>query len=273
MGVSPYSTPFQLWEIKTGQRENNFSNYATERGHRLEPQARARYELICNVDMPPALAEHPSISYMRASLDGYNPQLKRVLEIKIPSREVFDLAKKGEVHPMYVYQLEHQLLVTGADEVHFFCCLVEGRGALERIVDDALVVYRSDIIRRTELMQKCAEFWEFVQKGVPPKLTERDTKYLDGKHETKIFSDLKEAKLRLDKAKELVEALTKEFEDIKQKCVKLMDHDNISCGGVRILKVVRRGNVDYDKVPNLGGINLDEYRKPDIITYQVKLES
>lgn len=272
MGVSPYMTAYQLWEIKTGQRENNASNFAIDRGNRLEPLARARYELISNVDMPAALVEHPEMPFMRASLDGYNPQLKRVLEIKVPNKEVFQLAKAGQVHEQYVYQLEHQLFVTGAEENHFFCVMVEGKGATERIVDDALVIYRSDMLKRTQLIQKCREFWECVQKGVPPGLSDKDTKYLDGKHYTDKFQKLKEAKLLMDKAKASYEAATQNFEDHKQECVALMDHSIVSCSGVKIQKVVRKGSVDYERVPTLNGVNLDEYRKPESVSYLVKLE-
>jgi putative phage-type endonuclease len=42
-GVSPYSTPYQLWEIKTRRKTEWIGNFATRRGHAVEPKARADY--------------------------------------------------------------------------------------------------------------------------------------------------------------------------------------------------------------------------------------
>src|SRR3990172_7017919 len=74
MGVSPWMTALQLWEIKTGKfKPSQESNWAMERGSRLEPKARAHYQLLTERDMTPALKEHPEYPFLRASLDGFDP--------------------------------------------------------------------------------------------------------------------------------------------------------------------------------------------------------
>ena len=44
MGESPWQTPYQLWELRTGRRQPEV-NAAMARGTALEPQARAAYEV------------------------------------------------------------------------------------------------------------------------------------------------------------------------------------------------------------------------------------
>lgn len=180
MGVSPYQTPHGLWRDKKGMNTNpnavkgKSMNWAIDRGNRFEPIARARYELINDIPMDPAVLLHPEHEFLMASLDGWNEEKKRVLEIKIPGREVFDAAKSGKVHEKYVYQLEHQLLVSSGEEVHFYCCKVEVKNGREQIIDDALVVYKSDSQRREILLPKLFEFWGYMQRDEPPPITDRD---------------------------------------------------------------------------------------------------
>ena len=52
MGESPWQTPYQLWELRTGRRQPEV-NAAMARGTALEPQARAAYEVLTGHVMQP----------------------------------------------------------------------------------------------------------------------------------------------------------------------------------------------------------------------------
>jgi putative phage-type endonuclease len=149
-GSSPYSTLYKLWERKTGRITEGESNWAMRRGTAMEPQARAHYELENNCDMPATLVQHPSLPYMRASLDGYNRETKVVLEIKCPGRADHEMALNGQVPAKYYPQLQHQLFVSNADRVDYFS-FFDGRGVTVQVNPDI------DFIQ--QYVAKAMDFW------------------------------------------------------------------------------------------------------------------
>ena len=66
MGLSPWSTPYQLWLEKTS-RTNAKVTQAMQRGTELEPSARSAYEEQTELVMQPLVIEDGAYS---ASLDG-----------------------------------------------------------------------------------------------------------------------------------------------------------------------------------------------------------
>lgn len=205
LGVSPWSTPYKLWREKMGlnskERDPNKSaGFAIDRGNRWEPIARARYEAHNGfIDMPPTVLIHKEHDFLMASLDGYNEQEKLVLEIKIPGREVMEAAKNGTVHPKYTPQLEHQMLVSQATRVHFYCCSVASKNGKEQIIDDALVEYRSNPELRELLIPKLHQFWGYMRRNEPPPLTERDCLDLSDPVALELFDRIGCLELEMDK--------------------------------------------------------------------------
>lgn len=172
MGVSPYSTPFELWELKTGRRQHWDGNWATRRGQALEPRARAHYELLRDCDMPATLVQHPNFSRLRASLDGWNSKERIVLEIKCPGKVDHALALEGEIPEKYYPQVQHQIFVASAVRADYFS--FDGNGGA--IVE---VLFDSEWIR--EYFPKALAFWECVENDIPPSITERDWKLVRNK--------------------------------------------------------------------------------------------
>ena len=80
MGESPWVTPYQLWELRTGRREQE-TNYAMRRGSALEPAARAAYEALTGRVMQPRVVVDGEYS---ASLDGITFDGSLIVEIKAP---------------------------------------------------------------------------------------------------------------------------------------------------------------------------------------------
>ena len=80
LGVSPWMTPYQLWQIKLGLAEPEVTP-AMLHGTQLEPQARAAYEALTGHVMQPLVLVDGEYS---ASLDGITLGGERVLEIKCP---------------------------------------------------------------------------------------------------------------------------------------------------------------------------------------------
>ena len=80
LGLSPWVTPYQLWQQKLGLVEQEV-NKAMLRGTQLEPAARAAYEAQTGQVMQPLVLVDGDYS---ASLDGITLAGDRVLEIKCP---------------------------------------------------------------------------------------------------------------------------------------------------------------------------------------------
>ncbi|MBK7416389.1 MAG: YqaJ viral recombinase family protein [Dechloromonas sp.] len=80
MGESPWQTPFQIWELRTGRRQQEV-NAAMARGTALEPRARAAYEALTGHVMQPLVLVEGDYS---ASLDGLSFEGDLLVEIKCP---------------------------------------------------------------------------------------------------------------------------------------------------------------------------------------------
>lgn len=176
MGVSPWKTKFQLWEEKTGKvKKEQSSNWATDRGNRLEPIARAKYELEFDFEMGPATCQHEKYPFLRASMDGWNPQLKRGLEIKCPGQPDHMLAKSGQVPTKYWPQIQHQFLVTGAEVIDYYSYWM-GKDVPDHMGEGVRIEVKPDRDYILKLFKAECDFWECVTKNIPPGMTGDDFK-------------------------------------------------------------------------------------------------
>lgn len=255
MGVSPWKTPLQLWEEKTGKSESDEKNWATDRGNELEASARAHYELAHGIECPPKLFIHKEHPFLRASLDGYNSQDEIVLEIKCPGKEDHEKALKGLVPEKYYPQLQHQLLVSGARRVDYFS-FFEDQGTTVHVGPDFNYIKK--------LLKAEIEFWERVKTGVPPDPSDKD--YIEADNEALIVA----IKNYCDAENQSKEAEIKK-EEMRKFIIENTPHPRLKYGTFRMWKTVRRGTIDYKLVPALETVDLEAYRKPSTESYTLKV--
>lgn len=244
-GESKWCTPLLLWERMLGLAPEQEQNWQMSRGLQLEPQARACYELEHDAEMPPALAEHTKYPFLIASLDGLNRKLKTILEIKCPGKEDHATAVSGEIPRHYKPQLIHQLMVADMDRVHYFS-FKDGNGVL--------VEFHRDLKLEKELLNKELAFWECVQEKVPPEPNERDFHKIKDEASKFLFTMFKEKKEKLD-------LLDLEVNELKKQIVQLADGKRVLCEGVQVMPVSRKGAVNYSSIPQLSGVDLEQFRK------------
>jgi putative phage-type endonuclease len=175
MGVSPWTSRFELWSYKTGliQRSepNGFQVAAMQRGHDLEPEARRRAEEVyLKAKFPATSFEHSEHSFLRASLDGYNAETNSNLEIKCPGKADHQTALEGRVPKKYIPQIQMQMLVSGAHLTYYFSW--DGKDS------DILITVQEDKRYQEVLLQEMRSFWNLIQSGVPPEISEKETKQL-----------------------------------------------------------------------------------------------
>lgn len=256
MGVSSYKTPFQLWQEKTGKSSPEETNWAMRRGIDMEPKARAHYELLNNKDMPAALAQHKDFPFLRASLDGFNGET--VLEIKCAGKEDHMLAKSGRIPEKYWPQVQHQLMVTGAKEVHY--CSFDGNEA-------ATVIVHADMDYLENLLAQELVFWQYVLNEEAPPLSDKDYKQITDIKLQEHITQWKLAKNILEEA-ELAEQALRTVLDNWTKS----DHPKLEFGDVQITRTTRQGSIDYSKIPAIQNENLEAYRKKgsDVFTIRIK---
>lgn len=220
MGVSPWLSPYQLWEIKTGRRVQE-TNFAMQRGTELEPQARLAYEEMTGNIMEPLVMVSGDYS---ASLDGVSLSGDLILEVKCPvkgrSSETWLEAEAGKVQPHYYWQLQHQLMVSGAAKADFY--VFEGE---EGIVVE--VFPNSDDIE--QLREGWDRFWEFIRTDSAPPLTAMDT----------VIRNDEEWRLAAEEFvahKQAAEQAAKAAERAKSRLAGLTQHNNERGFGVAVCK-------------------------------------
>ncbi len=181
IGISPWSTPYQLWQEKTGRKKSFEGNHVTHRGQELESKARKLYELTALEDMAPQVAIHPKYPICRCSLDGIRADGNLILEIKCPGEETHALAKAGKLPPYYMAQVQYQLAVTGADSCHYF--------SFGKDESFALIEVLPDLKQQGELIAAALHFWDdYILKDIPPPLMPQDVKEVNSPQFESLFA-------------------------------------------------------------------------------------
>lgn len=183
LGLSPWKTNVQLWEEKTGRREDKDMSQDSyvQYGVRVEAPMREifaldfpQYEVAHEENLSES---HPEYPQLRASLDG--KLLERgtgrtgVLEIKaafINSRADNDKWKIG-VPQHYFTQILHNMFVVEADFAILKARLIRnwdtGLYVTEKHFEFEMADYQEDV---AYLVEKELAFWSHVENGTRPDL-------------------------------------------------------------------------------------------------------
>jgi putative phage-type endonuclease len=256
MGEAAFKTRRLLWAIKTGRARGFAGNAASRRGHALEQAARSAYERELGIQMEPLCLVHERWEWMRASLDGLSFDGSTVLEIKCPlSVRDHNAAQQGRVPSHYYGQLQHQLEVSGAAEAHYWS--FDGRvGRLVRVRPDR------DYMKR--LVDEEGEFWRRVKQDRWPELDD---------HELDMSSDPRWCSVALQyrQARAHLDAATAQERKLRVILDRIASARRTFGCGVEVLKSFRRGTVDYAVIPQLSGVDLDKFRKPQVAVTKINV--
>lgn len=264
MGVSEYMTPLQLQEQKMDQSEpeEDHPNFIQAKGHRLEPKARSTVELRLGINFTPAVLVMADFDFMRASVDGRSDDRKQVMECKYQGKDAHARAGNEEMSPRrrvgerYWPQVQDILLVSGAEVLHFVS------------IGDCDTVHNFEVKPDKEyqalLLKECSKFWQAVKDRKPVGLTDRDFKSL--KRGAALIQKWKRTKLKAEEFKD-------KLEDVRREILELavdQGHARYLIGGVVISKQFKIGNVEYKNVPELKGVELDQYRKKGTSSWKIE---
>jgi putative phage-type endonuclease len=244
MGVSPWQTPYGLWLLRTG-RKTQAVTPAMQHGTALEPSARAAYEALTGQILEPLVLTEGDYS---ASLDGITLGGELILEIKCPwkgrASELWKAVAASEVPGHYWWQVQHQLMVAGAALAHLY-------------VFDGTEGILLDVKPKPETWPRIHATWdEFahcLETDTPPPLTDRDTRERTDTQWQQAAAAYIEAKRQADEAATALDSA-------KTALVGLASHSSEAGGGVKVTRFSKVGAIDYKKVPELKGVDLEQYR-------------
>jgi putative phage-type endonuclease len=256
MGESPWKTPYQLWQQKLDLVSQEDQNHAMRRGHEMEPIARDAYIKHTGINIEPKVVFHPERDWMMASLDGYNQERGVAVEIKCPGEKDHALAAEGKIPPKYYAQLQHQLAVLGLNKIHYFSFREDSFYLIEVEMDEA---YIKKMIKKEEAFMKC------LREFQSPELSDRDLinqQSDEWKQSAEAWIEVNEQlKILKDKEKEARERL-----------IALTNNKSSKGAGVKALRTIRKGNIDYNQIPEIKVIDLEPYRKSSITTWRITKE-
>lgn len=258
MGASPWSTPYQLWRRTLGLEKPQEQNSAMTRGKKLEPYIRQDISKILDKSFEPVTAVSEQYPFMMASLDGYDGD-KTALEIKSASAKDHEDAVNGKIPDKYIYQVMHQLIVLEGVDVIYVSYHDGDIQMIERSLIELEKEFTQDLITQVTAFRQC------VIDLVAPALTDRD-------YVSMTSAEWHAQALEYQYLDKEIKNLEKMREYTKQTMIELARGVSARGFGVAIQKIARKGSIDYSRVPQLQGVNLEEYRKAPLEFYKMNID-
>lgn len=225
-------------------------NERMRRGLDLEPIAREMFAIDKGIKTAPAVVVK---DFMMASLDGIDDSGRHILEIKCPGEKDHALAISGKVPPHYYPQLQHQMAICDVDHAWYY--------SFDGIDGIAIKVGRDDEYIKT-MIEEEFKFYECLVSKTPPEATEDD-------HVERDDAIWKECARRWRDVVANIKILEKQEEDLRNQLIFLSGETNSRGGGISLCQVTRKGNIQYDKIPELKDVDLDKYRKESTSTWRI----
>ncbi len=249
MGESQWCTPLQLYEIKLGLREPTKMTDAMTRGVELEPVALAEFNALKEFECKPMRMFSARTPCMMANFDGMSENLTNAVEIKCPLNPDFS----DEVPKKYYGQIQHQLYVSRHSAMWYYCYHPLGSKS---------ILVKADIDYQKKMASKIIEFHEGLKNFIPPQPTDRDyVKRID------IEWDLLAEHYKF--LKNFKDELESQLDEAKDKLIKMCSGQSSEGGGIKVLRSMRKGSIDYLKAFDRDPEELEKYRKESTETWRI----
>jgi len=173
LGKSRYSSPYELWAIKTGRlKPKDLSQIeAVELGTDLEDFVAQKFaqKTGLKVRRAPKVYQHPDYPYMVAHVDRLISDTNEILECKTAN------ASKGkewenDIPIEYVYQVQWYMGITGRKSAWIACLIGGQKFDYKQITFDPTLF--------DKMVEKAVKFWSMVQNDTPPAVTSQDVEVL-----------------------------------------------------------------------------------------------
>lgn len=259
MGVNPWfpHNPAELFDLKTGVQEVVI-NAAMSRGTALEPAARAWLEIAMgNETFTPMVASRGRYS---ASYDGISFDGDIACEIKCPARadsKLFGLRSPNDIRveaPHYWWQIVHQMYVNPRLKAIVFLAYGEQE-------QNTVTIERDDC---TGFFDALCEAWERFHAALDA--GQRPDDGQDTSEELQMLVHAyRQAKVEATKAEAMLETIKTELIDYARRNKKT----EVKGFSASVMQVTKKGSIDYAKVPELQGLDLEKYRKKPSVYWKI----
>lgn len=250
MGASHWKTKVQLYHEKTSDENIVITNERMQRGTELEPEARDAFMFEMGVIVAPKVVVK---DWAMASLDGLSDDGACLVEIKCPGQKDHAIAVSGKIPAHYFPQLQHQMYVCDLNEMYYYS--YDGSEGI------AVLVCRDDKYI-AKMIEAEFEFYNNLVNKIPPEPDELD--YIE--REDSLWQQCASKWISVNDS---LKRLEQEEEDLRKQLIFLSGECNTRGAGISLSQFQRKGNVEYSKIPELNGVNLEPYRKTPINSWRI----
>ena len=225
MGQNPFSTPYQLWALKTGAIDPIEENEPIEWGHRLERVVSEKFADKHGVKLIARKTRyvHPAMSYFSCELDNIIAKTDELVEIKTVNAYAWKEWSNPEELPSYVIiQVNTQMGLSGRKKA-WVACLCGGQKYIEKEL-----AFDQELFKITEDAVK--NFWEnFVIPRIAPMAVSGDDELIvklnpnKSDTERELSSDWDIALARYLELAGQIKPLEEERKDLKAKIMQVID--------------------------------------------------
>lgn len=257
MGASPWKTPYRLWQEMLHIVEPPTMTEVMQYGIDMEPIAREAFNDFSCGNYEPCVVMNEKYPWLMASLDGWDADFEEALEIKCPGEKDHQLALNGKIPEKYYWQLQQQMLLTDTKRMNYWSYR-NGKGAH--------VIVHANAEDQKRLIKETYTFWLHLKDFTEPPKTDKDIEL-----ELINSPDLFELYRHYSYLKSSIDHFTKDLEETKQKII--ADRDiGFQTDFMRVTRIESKGRVQYEKIPELAGINLDNYRSESKTHWRIDLK-
>lgn len=256
LGLVRQKKPIDLYFEKIGEAEPRV-NEMMQHGRDHEEEAREKLKELTGITFTPEVVFHPEYDFLMASLDGVDYSGKRICEIKCPYYKASFEKRTQERKPTNIdyAQMQAQMYVKNLNNVFYFVYWKDPNGS--HLNDYFLSECRRDQNFIDMNLPKICAFYDCMVNRTPP-----EDKYI-----SLDTIDAESAKNKILRGKSMIEEGERLRAEGKIELLELSDFKSCIVGNVRIEERMVKGKVDYKKIPELEGVNLDSYRGPSRTSY------
>jgi putative phage-type endonuclease len=250
LGEGYKKTPFMLWQEKCGFKDSHVNvNPAMQHGITTEPLAQKWANEHLGTNCAPICVEDEIRPYIRASLDGWDPDELVLMEIKCPiSESRLDNARMGIVPASWTLQVQWQMMISAPRKAYL-------------VVWDHR--YRCGIILEQERSEKyisylstaAEKFWDDVRFGNAPPLCAED-------YEKKEGDEIREAVEEFKIARDAKTIVDKNFSEARARLTSFGSGENFQSYGIKATYMKGKPSYDVAKMKE-DGVDLSAYLKTE----------